>query len=93
MHLRTHGRTVTVSPEDWHNMFADHPAIDHEDRMVLTSLLTVLSEEERQIVLLHSMTGLKHREIADLLEMKLSTVLSKYNRAIKKLRHAWKENP
>lgn len=92
MHLRDHGRTVAVSPEDWHSMFADHPSVDHEDRMVLHSLLTVLSEEERQIVLLHSMTGLKHREIADLLEMKLATVLSKYNRAIKKLRLAWKEN-
>jgi len=92
MRLREQGRTVTVSPEDWHTMFADIPAVEQEDRMVLNSLLEVLSEEERQIIMLHSMTGLKHREIANLLEMKLSTVLSKYNRAIKKLRHAWKEN-
>ena len=93
MHLRVHERTISVSPEDWHTMFAHNPAVDNEDRILLTSLLQILSEEERQIVMLYSMTGLKHREIADLLEMKLSTVLSKYNRAIKKLRHAWKENP
>lgn len=93
MHLREQGRTVSVSPEDWHTMFADVPTVNHEDRMVLNSLLEVLSDEERQIIILHAMTGLKHREIANLLEMKLSTVLSKYNRAIKKLRHAWKENP
>ena len=92
MRLRDQGRTVTVSPEDWHTMFADIPAVDQEDRMVLASLLEVLSDEERQIILLHAMTGLKHREIAELMELKLATVLSKYNRAIKKLRHAWKEN-
>lgn len=92
MRLREQGRTVTVSPEDWHTMFADTPTVDHHDRMVLVSLLELLSDEERQIVMLHAMTGLKHREIADLMELKLATVLSKYNRAIKKLRHAWKEN-
>lgn len=92
MQLREQGRTITVSPEDWHTMFADSPAVNHHDRMVLSSLLEVLSEEERQIVLLHAMTGLKHREVAELLDQKLATVLSKYNRAIKKLRHAWKEN-
>ena len=92
MRLREQGRTITVSPEDWHTMFADSPAVDPHDRMVLSSLLEVLSEEERQIILLHAMTGLKHREIAELLDLKLATVLSKYNRAIKKLRHAWKEN-
>lgn len=93
MRLREQGRTVAVSPEDWHTMFADIPAVDHEERLLLAALLEILSDEERQIVMLHAMTGLKHREIAELLEMKLATVLSKYNRAIKKLRHAWKENP
>ena len=44
-----------------------------------------LSEEERQIVVLHAVSGLKHREIADILEKPLSTVLNKYRRALKKL--------
>ena len=52
---------------------------------------SLLSDEERQIVVLYAMTGLKHREIADLLDLKLTTVLSKYSRAIKKLRSALKE--
>lgn len=40
----------------------------------------------RRIVLLHAVTGLKHREIAALLELPLPTVLSKYHRAIRKMR-------
>ncbi len=49
-------------------------------------LLSALNENEREIVVLHAISGLKHREIAAVLDMPLSTVLSKYNRAIKKLK-------
>ena len=45
-----------------------------------------LDERERRIVLLHAVTGLKHREIAGLLQTPLATVLSKYHRALKKLK-------
>ncbi len=48
--------------------------------------LARLGAEEGQIVLLHAVTGLKHREIAQLLELPLSTVLSKYHRGLKKLK-------
>lgn len=58
----------------------------HEDRLALESALKLLSAEECRIVLLHAVSGLKHREIAALLELPLATVLSKYNRSLKKLR-------
>lgn len=61
------------------------------DAMVLRSALTILKEDERQIVLLHASAGLKHREIASGLGMPLPTVLSKYNRAIKKLKQHLRE--
>ena len=57
-----------------------------EDRGVLRACLEQLSDQERQIVALHAVAGFKHREIAALLELPLSTVLSKYNRAIKRLK-------
>ncbi len=53
---------------------------------LINVILETLSVDERQIVIMHSMSNMKHREIADLLEMPLSTVLSKYNRALKKLK-------
>ena len=61
------------------------PDVTTEDRHVLRAALSVLSEQERQVVMLHAVTGLKHREIAQLLELPLATVLSKYRRALKKL--------
>ncbi|MCI9559531.1 RNA polymerase sigma factor [Clostridiaceae bacterium] len=61
------------------------------DAMVLQSALEILKEEERQIVLLHASAGLKHREIASSLHMPLATVLSKYNRAVKKLKQYLRE--
>jgi RNA polymerase sigma-70 factor (ECF subfamily) len=64
---------------------------DPEDKMVLQMALKILSEEERQIVLLHSVGGFKHREISELTDLALGTVLSKYNRGLKKLRKALKK--
>lgn len=90
MRLREQSRTVTMAPEDWQILFADEPAVNQEDRMILSSLMETLSDQERQIVLLHAMTGWKHREIAKLLQLPLATVLSRYNRALKKLRNEWK---
>lgn len=57
------------------------------DRKVLLDALGRISREERQIVLLHAAAGMKHREVAEALEMPLATVLSKYNRSMKKLHH------
>ena len=57
-----------------------------DDKMFVAQYLAKLGEEERTIVVLHAMTGLKHREIAKHLNMPLATVLSKYHRAIKKLK-------
>ncbi len=56
-----------------------------EDRLTLEKAFSVLQEDTCQIIMLHAVSGMKHREIAGLLNMPLSTVLSKYNRGIKKL--------
>ncbi len=57
-----------------------------EQRMVIETAFKVLGDEERQILMLHAVSGLKHREIATVMDMSLNTVLSKYHRAIKKMR-------
>lgn len=54
-------------------------------------LLSKLSKEERQIVLLRAVDGLKHREIAALLEKPLGTILWMYQTAISKMKRASKE--
>ena len=60
--------------------------LEVENRMVTRTVLEKLAEQEREIVMLHAVAGLKHREIASHMDLPLSTVLSKYNRALKKLR-------
>lgn len=60
--------------------------VDSEDKLVLEGVLKVLTEEERQIVLLYAVSGMKHKDIASSLNLKLPTTLSKYHRALKKLR-------
>ena len=61
------------------------------DRLTLQTALGALSEEERQIVTLHAIAGLKHREIGEWMGLALPTVLSKYRRALSKLKKTWKE--
>lgn len=80
--------------------FQDHLVADEKqeqdfsensiNRIVLKTVLQALSDEERQIVMLHSVTGLKHREIAEVLQIPLSTALSKYRRALSKLKKGLK---
>ena len=64
---------------------------DCENRIVTQAILAQLAQDEREIVVLHVVTGLKHREIAELLEMPLPTVLSKYRRSLKKLERLVRE--
>ena len=85
MRLRQRSRSAELSEEEWAAL-PDTPSLTAEDRQVLQAALNALSGEERQIVTLHAVAGLKHREIAQLMELPLATVLSKYHRALKKLR-------
>ena len=59
-----------------------------ENKMILEYAFSILGEQERTIVILHMINGLKHREIAELTGLPLSTVLSKYNRSLKKMKNS-----
>lgn len=83
--LRDKKKQADIPEEDWEKYVGETDNASTEDNIVLTELLQTLAEDERQIVVLHVVSGLKHREIADFLKMPLSTVLSKYNRSLKKL--------
>ena len=82
-------RVTTLPPEDW-----EIPDVTHgpdDTKLLVSALLNRLTDQERQIVILHSLTALKHREIAALLDLPLPTVLSKYHRALEKLKKSMKE--
>lgn len=86
MKLRNRKKIVDSKPQDWNSAFEAIPSVTAEDRLVLVSCMDKLTDEERQIIMLHTVSGYKHREVAGFLKIPLSTALSKYHRAIKKLR-------
>ena len=86
MRLRREERHAALSEEEWDAIPARECGLDADERALLQGALASLADEERRVVLLHAVTGLKHRELAALLELPLPTVLSKYHRALKKMR-------
>lgn len=85
--LKKSSRVSTVE-EDWERCEdeGENEGEQIQKKLVILEAMKSLSDEERQIVTLHAVSGLKHRQIAELLDIPLSTVLSKYNRSIKKIR-------
>ncbi|MGN1039847.1 MAG: RNA polymerase sigma factor [Candidatus Fimimonas sp.] len=83
--FRQNAHVAEISDEALEQQFADNTQMSVEDKLLVTKCLSALPQEERSIVVLHAVSGLKHREIAQLLKIPLSTVLSKYNRSLKKL--------
>lgn len=59
---------------------------NHDNKIILETAFKILKEDELQIILLYSSSGFKHREISEILDIPLSTVLSKYNRSLKKMK-------
>lgn len=91
MKLRSQNRMTDIPEFEWEQLEAKNSEFRSEDRVVLMAALSKISEEEGQIVVLHAVGGMKHREIAEWLDMPLATVLSKYHRAIKKLQKILEE--
>lgn len=88
--IRKSKRTVH-SFDDWEKYLVDYQDINIEDRLLVSSCLAKLKDKEKQIIILHAVSGFKHKEIAELLDINLSTALSKYNRALKKLKKIMEE--
>ena len=86
MRLRNRKRNIHAELDDVQKGKICEELKSSENRMILDMAFQILSEEECQIILLHAVVGLKHREIAENLQLSLSTVLSRYNRGIKKMR-------
>lgn len=58
-----------------------------EKSSLVSELLNLLSDVERQIFLLHIMQNLPHREISKIMNLPLGTVLWHYQKAIKKIKN------
>ena len=76
-----------VDLDELHEVLTDYKHVSEaENQILLKTVFEHITDEERNILILHSVSGFKHREIAKMLEIPLTTVLSKYHRAIKKIK-------
>ncbi len=57
-----------------------------EDKLILEMLFKEMTDIERKILLLHVVTGYKFHEIARSLGMPTATIITKYNRLIKRIK-------
>lgn len=60
--------------------------MNENTRLILENLFAILNDKERQVVIMHSLWGFKHYEIAQFLDMPISSVLSCYHRGMKKMK-------
>ena len=90
MELRRNQRQDPDGLEGHEELAAEDGISRAVDNMGLRNALALLDERDRQIVLLHVVSGLKFVEVASALETPLGTVLSRYHRAIRKLQKSVK---
>ena len=64
---------------------------DIENKILIDTVFKHISDEERNILILHVLSGYKFNEISKFLALPLSTALSKYHRVIKKMKKLMKE--
>jgi len=57
------------------------------DQMQADMLLSILSEDDKKIVILHTVYGFKHREISELMNLPLGTVKWRYKQSMDKMRN------
>lgn len=82
--FREQRRTVPLEEGYHYGLVSPNP----EDRILIENCLKVLSEEERQIVILRVTACLKFHEIGKHMGLNPATVRTKYRRALQALRDA-----
>ena len=84
--LQQRKREPQLYIQDWKQYIEDRTGGNPEEKLLLRACMDVLSEEERQIVILHCVSCMSYRQIAQFLQLSVSTVISKYHRSIKKVK-------
>ena len=73
-------------------MFLGQTESRSENQILIEQIFKVLNDTEREIVLLHVIGDLKHREIATLLNKPIGTITWSYKNSIDKLKNEIKES-
>ena len=85
--LKQRQKSSGMSLEEWKDSTELMTFMRSDEKLLLRHCMKSLADQDRQIVVLHTVAGFKHHEIASMLRIPLPTVLSKYSRSIQKLRN------
>ena len=89
--FRRDSKVIDLPSDDWEAYLESKEGMSVEEKLIVRKCMSSLPTEDLQIVLLHAVAGYKLREIAEMLGISLSTVLSKHSRSIKKLKQSLEE--
>ncbi|EOS22786.1 sigma-70 family RNA polymerase sigma factor [Lachnospiraceae bacterium 3-1] len=81
----------TLNYDDMENDLGFDDMTNVDNRMVLEKMFEILSTDDRNLIIMHDISGLKHKEIAEILDLPLGTVLARYHRGIRKLQKEFSE--
>lgn len=86
--IKKRKREVEIKPE-YQDIFIDNTTTNFEYNEAIEKAKKLLNNKEFEILILHTVNELTHKEIAKLLKKPLGTVTWTYNNAIKKLKKGW----
>lgn len=89
--FRRDSKVIDLPSDDWEMYLESKEGMSVEEKLIIRKCMSSLPTEDLQIVVLHAVAGYKIKEIAEMLGLPLSTVLSKHSRALKKLRQSFGE--
>lgn len=90
--IKKDSRTTSTNTLETEALTAENVENIILDKMQVDILFSVLSNEEKKIVILHAVYGFKHREIAELMDLPLGTVTWRYKQSIAKMKQKDKES-
>ena len=79
-------RELKIDPQENEIIFGTIDSMS-EKELIVKEMLEYLNMEEREIIIMHVIGDMKHREIAEVLGKPIGTVTWKYNEAINKLKN------
>jgi RNA polymerase sigma-70 factor (ECF subfamily) len=83
-------RELSYDPNEDDTIFGQVDSMS-EKQLMIRDMLEILDETEREVVVMHILGDLKHREIAEALKKPIGTVTWIYNKAITKLQDKFGE--
>ena len=89
--FRRDSKVIDLPSDDWEFYLESKEGMSVEEKLLVKKCMSSLPTEDLQIIILHAVAGYKMKEIAEMLGIPLSTVLSKHSRSIKKLKQSLEE--